>query len=395
LHPERLLLGLRMPASLPPKKTPLKIVLCLDSWKGSLTSAEACAAVARGLRGAVPGVDLLSIPMADGGEGTLDAVEARDPGLRIGLDVCGPLPGSRVRGEYLLWTERREALIEMAVCAGLPLLTEAERDPMRTTTFGVGQMVADAVKRGAQHIHLAVGGSATVDGGAGMASALGWRFLDAAGNPLPLGGGALQNLERILPPENPSPGPLAVRVWCDVINPLTGPKGAAAVFAPQKGASPEQVLVLEAGLCRLAEITLRDLGVDIATPPGTGAAGGLSAGAIAFLNARLVSGVETLAQKLDLENALRGADWVVTGEGRFDAQSLDGKVVSGILGVARKTGAKVAVLAGSIALGEEALRAAGVDAAVSANPGGLPLAEALRRAPELAEAAARRLGANF
>lgn len=371
------------------------VIVCMDSWKGSLSAREACGAVKRGLE-RVPGVGPVAVsPMADGGEGTLDIVAELTAAERITRRVCGPFRDREVEASFLYWPERKQALVEMAVCAGLPLLKDSEREPLRTTTCGVGELVREAVALGAEKISLAVGGSATVDGGAGLAQALGWRLLDADGHPVPPGGGGLNRLDRILPPEGSGLQGIAVEVWCDVTNPLLGPKGAAAVFGPQKGASEADVGGLEAGLARLAAVARRDLDVEMADMPGGGAAGGLAAGAAAFLGARLVPGVEALMRLTRLEERMRGTDWVVTGEGRFDGQSLEGKVVSGICGLARKTGARVAVLAGTVAVEEPVWRAAGICCVEAANAEGLPLEEALRNAQALAEAAGERLGGKI
>jgi len=373
-------------------KTDVSVLVCMDSWKGSLSALEACAAVKRGLGRVLnpEGIGMLS--MADGGEGTLEIVAEQTGAVRITRGVCGPFEGREIKASFLWWPERGEALIEMAVCAGLPLLREDERDPLRTTTFGVGELMREAVALGARRISLAVGGSATVDGGAGLAAALGWRLLDREGRAIPPGGGGLEGLDRILPPKDGVREDMEVEVWCDVTNPLLGEKGAAAVFGPQKGASAEDVARLERGLRRLAEIVKRDTGRDVATVPGGGAAGGLAAGAMAFLGAHLVPGVEALMRITHLAERMRAADWVVTGEGRFDGQSLDGKVVSGICGLARGSGARVAVLAGSVAVGEPVWRAAGIRCVEAANAAGLPVEEAMARAEELAETAGERLG---
>ncbi|MDF3129370.1 glycerate kinase [Kiritimatiellaeota bacterium B1221] len=364
----------------------MKILLCMDSWKGSLSAIEACEAVAKGIRSVQSDAKCDFAPMADGGEGTQELFEVLRPGSKVLKTVQGPLAGMRVDDGYLFWPEAGEALIEMARCSGLPLLTEKEKNPMWTTTFGVGEWIADTVERGCRQITLAVGGSATVDGGMGMAQALGWRFLDAEGKELGFGGGALRRLHRIMPPANQPD--LKMRVMCDVTNPLLGEKGSAAVFGPQKGADAQMVEDLEAGLTRLAECIERDLGMDVRTLPGGGAAGGIAAGAVAFFGAELVSGVDEMMRIADLPAKIAQADWVITGEGRVDSQSLDGKVLSGILKSAADT--PVAVIAGSCLLRDEDLQSAGLAAALSANDQRLPLEEALARAGELAENAGKR-----
>ena len=366
----------------------------MDSWKGSLSAGEACARVGEGVVSVRKDAEVVACPMADGGEGTLDLVEAARPGERRWLEVAGPLPGRRARAPYLVWRGEGTALVEMAACAGLTLLRFSERDPLRATTAGVGELITAAREGGAGDIVLAVGGSATVDGGTGMARALGWRFLDKRGRELGPGGGDLARLERIVPPETSAP--VSVRVMCDVTNPLVGPRGAAQVFAPQKGATPEQVVRLEEGLGRLADCVERDLGVKgVGALPGGGAAGGLGAGAVAFLGAHLVPGVEEVMRICGLEAQIRNAELVVTGEGRLDAQSLGGKVVSGVLGLARKTGVPVAVVAGECALSPALCEREGIRYALSAKPADMTVEEAMRRAGELAVEAGRRLAGEL
>lgn len=368
----------------------MKIVICMDSWKGSLTALQACQAVREGILSVAADAEVPMCPMADGGEGTLEIVGAQRPGTRIVKEVTGPLPDMRVRGEYLWWPEEKEALVEMAVCAGLTLLSEKARDPLRTTTRGVGELVADAMRRGAEKISLAVGGSATVDGGSGMAMALGWRLLDEAGNPIPDGGAGLARLRHLQPPPELNANVPKVEVLCDVTNPLLGPRGAAAVFAPQKGADPKAVRELEAALSVFERVLREDLKKNLGDIPGTGAAGGLSAGAMAFLDAVLVEGIDAVIQLTGLAAKAEGADWLITGEGRLDDQSVDGKVVSGISRLARSSGSKVAVIAGSCALSDASLSRAGIHRAYAANVNRRPLKEALEHAYDWARAAGQK-----
>lgn len=414
----------------------MKIVVALDSFKGSLTAPAACRAVARGLRRALPEAEIDLCPMADGGEGTARALLDALGGEWRSERVEGPLLGMEVEaGWALLAAERgggagvpgdevpdggaeaartgrtaprqpgeaarpggaevettaagRTAVVEMAAASGLTLLTPAQRDPLATTTYGTGQLLAAAARAGAGRIQLAVGGSATVDGGVGAARALGYRFLDAAGEEIGPGGGEAVRVARILPP--PALALPPVEVLCDVDNPLLGERGAARVFGPQKGAGPRAVERLEAALARLAAVIARDLGRDVGALPGGGAAGGLAAGAVAFCGARLVSGVDAVMAAHRLAEHLAGAAWVITGEGRLDEQSLGGKVVSGVARLARAAGARVAVLAGSVELAPEHARQAGIEAACAARPPGMPLEEALERAEDLLAAAAHRL----
>ncbi len=372
----------------------MKILLCSDSWKGSLDADQACEAIADGLRQILPNSTLWLHPLADGGEGTLERVHSARPGTWVHREVSGPLPHLRVRAPWLWWPDTRSALVEMARCAGLPLLSTAARSPLQATTRGVGELLDDAREHGAETITLAVGGSATVDGGVGAARALGWRFLDARGGELPEGGGALATLDRILAPSAPFPVP--IEVLCDVTNPLLGPRGAARVFAPQKGASPSDVDRLEEGLSRLADLFRNQHGLDPSRIPGAGAAGGLAFGAMAFLGARLSSGVQAVLRLTHFQQKAKEADWIVTGEGRFDAQSLDGKVVAGVLDGARAGHARVAVVSGSAAVGREEAQRAGISLVIGANDNaGLRLEEAMLRARELAMDAGRHLAARI
>jgi len=328
--------------------------------------------------------------MADGGEGTAEALVAAGAGTWVSVgDVMGPLPDQRLGVEFGWLPASRVAVVEMARASGLPLLSEGDRNPMRTTTFGTGQVLAQALAHGAEEILLTLGGSATVDGGTGAARALGWRFLDAQGRELPLGGEALGDLHALLPPEWNTPR--AVKALCDVDNPLCGANGAAAVYGPQKGATPEMVPALEEGLVRLAAVIQRDLGISVADVPGAGAAGGFGAGAIAFMGAELVPGVDTVARAAGLDTALAGADWVITGEGKLDEQSLQGKVVSGVLQRAARHGSRVAVLAGRLALSSERCLEAGIGWASGCAPSGMPDKEAFAGAARFLTVRARAL----
>ena len=366
------------------------ILIAMDSWKGSLSALEAGHAVARGLLRACPGAEVQICGLADGGEGTLEVIEQARPGQRITHVVTGPLPDRKVTDDYLYWEDSHEAVIEMAKCAGLPLLAPEERNPLLTTTRGVGEWILHAKQQGCPRITLALGGSATVDGGTGMAKALGWQFLDAEGQALPDGGGALVNLAKVIPPDQGLD--IDVRAMCDVTNPLLGEKGAARIFGPQKGASPDQVEILEEGLTRLADCLKQDVGIDVTGLAGGGAAGGLGIACVAFLKGSLVSGIDEMLRISGIGERIQHAGHVVTGEGRVDGQSLDGKVLSGILQHAQPHGVPVSVIAGSCILSEEQLLASGLTHALSANDQGLPLEEAMRQADALAERAGYILG---
>jgi len=366
----------------------MKIVVAIDSFKGSLTAVQACEVVARAIRSLMPQAQVVTKPMADGGEGTASVLMAAAGGQWISQTVMGPLPDMEVDAGFVWLADDRTAVVEMATAAGLQLLQPEQRNPLKTTTYGVGQLIKAAADHGARRILLAIGGSATADGGVGAAMALGWRFLAENGREIGLGGGELGRIGRIVPPVHGLAA--AVEVLCDVDNPLCGEHGAARVYGPQKGATPEMVEMLDATLGHLANVVRDQLGRNITDLPGAGAAGGLAAGAIAFMNARLVSGVDTVMAQIRLQETVTGADWVLTGEGSFDEQSLRGKVVSGVLRVAKAAGAKVAVLAGQVRLPPEKYRAAGIETAVSCMEDGMDLEYATTHGEMLLDRAARR-----
>lgn len=303
--------------------------------------------------------------------------------------ASGPMPGRDVEAGWVWFEESRTGLVEMASASGLILLEPGERDPLRATTEGTGELVRAAADAGAKRIWLAVGGSATVDGGVGAAQALGWRVLDSEGVDLPSGGGELTRLSSVVRPDGLVLPP--VEVLCDVTNPLLGPKGAARVFGPQKGANPGAVGKLEAGLTRLAAVVREDLGVDIGSMPRGGAAGGLAAGAVAFMGASLVSGIDAVMDATGLCGHLRDADWVLTGEGSFDSQSLHGKVVSGVSRLAAEGGVRVGVVAGRVRLPKSQIHQAGIDFALPLAGEQEPDAAVMGEAEVRIRAVARRL----
>ncbi len=366
----------------------MKIVVAIDSFKGSLTAVQACETVAQAIHSLMPLAQVVTKPMADGGEGTASVLMASAGGQWISRTVMGPLSDMKVEAGFVWLDVDKTAVVEMATAAGLQLLRPEQRNPLKTTTYGVGQLIKAAIDQDARQILLAIGGSATVDGGAGAAMALGWRFLAPDGLEIGLGGGQLDRVSRIVPPRAGLAA--AVDVLCDVDNPLCGEHGAARVYGPQKGATPEMVERLDAALSHLAQVVKEQMGRDIAEVPGAGAAGGLAAGAIAFMNARLVCGIDTIMAQTRLQEAITGADWVITGEGSFDEQSLRGKVVSGVLRVAKAAGAQVAVLAGQVRLPRREYRRAGVEAAVSCMEDGMDLEYAITHGQMLLDRAARR-----
>jgi glycerate 2-kinase len=367
----------------------MKIVVAMDSFKGSISAKKVCRIVAETIRSTVPEVEVVTKPMADGGEGTADALMAAAGGQWIAVGTMGPLAHMQVNAGFAWLPESDTAVVEMAAASGLTLLEPVQQNPLRTTTYGTGQLIGAAIEHGARRILLAIGGSATVDGGVGAAMALGWGFVDSAGREIGLGGGELSKLDRIVPPQTEVLVP--VDVLCDVNNPLCGRHGAAHVYGPQKGATPEMVKALDAGLLHLAHIVREQLGRDIAHLPGAGAAGGLAAGALAFMNAHLISGIDEVMSVSRLHDELTDADWVITGEGKFDAQSLHGKVVSGVVRLARENGVKVAVIAGQVALSPDTYRDAGIETALACKPDSMPLETAIANAEALAADAARQL----
>ena len=371
----------------------MKVVVALDSFKGSLTAMEASHLVASRLRDIRPGWQVLSCPMADGGEGTASVLVAARNGAWHKVDrITGPLPGMKLTAGYGWLPVSRTAVVEMAAASGLALLSRGQRNPLRTTSFGTGQLIAEAARQGARRILLTLGGSATVDGGTGAAAALGWRFLDCRGRDLPPGGGFLGRIRRFVPPILELP---EIEVLCDVENTLCGTNGAARVFAPQKGATPWMVLELEQGLRHLAGLIRRQLGIETLQIRGGGAAGGFGAGAVSFFGARLVSGVQTVMKAIALDEALSGADWVITGEGCFDEQSFQGKVVSGVRDLAVRKGVKVAVLAGRVKVTPERWQEEGISLVKASAGAALDEGSALANAESLLADAVHHLTADL
>jgi len=367
---------------------PMKIIIAPDSFKESLSATRVAHAIAAGVRRAAPDAHCVLLPMADGGEGTVDAMVAGAAHAEKRCStVCGP-DGVPVQAAWG-WLGEGNAVVETAAAAGLGLVAPAQRNALTATTYGVGEHILAAIDAGACRIVLGLGGSATTDGGAGMLQALGVRLLDAQGHELPPGGAALAHLHRLNADGlDPRLAHVQFVLASDVDNPLCGPHGAAAVFGPQKGATPQQVKMLDDTLAHFADVcsqTLRHSGRSPAGPeqPGAGAAGGLGFAALAFLNARFEAGVEVVAQACGLHQAVRGADLLFTGEGRLDDQTLRGKTAAGVARIARGEGVPVVALAGSLACGYQALYDAGIAAAFSLAPGPVDLAYALQHAERL------------
>lgn len=369
----------------------MNIVIAPDSFKDSLSAQGVAQAIASGLREVWPDARLVECPMADGGEGTIEALLAACGGQWMSNQVSGPL-GEPAQAQWGWLADSRTAIIEMAMASGLQMLTLEQRDARVTTTFGTGQLIAAALDAGAQRIILAIGGSATNDAGTGMLSALGARFLDAQGTPLPPGGLALSRVAQIdLAKLDSRLHNVQFEVAADVNNPLCGPQGASHIFGPQKGATPEQVLALDAALGHFAEVTAGVLGKDDSEHPGSGAAGGMGFAAKAYLNASFRPGVEVVADLTGLAEALEDADLVITGEGRFDAQTLRGKTPFGVAKIARRKGVPVIVLAGTLGDGYAELYEHGISAAFALTSGPMTLEQACANAASLLHDRARDL----
>ncbi|HCV76854.1 glycerate kinase [Pseudomonas oryzihabitans] len=370
----------------------MKIVIAPDSFKESLSAAGVASALARGLRQALPTAEIRECPLGDGGEGTLDAVLAATGGEVREVRVTGPL-GEPVTARWGWLAEQRTAFVEMASASGLELVPRARRDVRVATSHGTGELLRAALDAGAERLVLAIGGSATNDGGAGVLQALGVRLLDGQGQALAPGGAALASLASLdLTDLHPRLAAVEVVIAADVDNPLCGPQGASQIFGPQKGASPEQVRELDAALAHFATVTAATLGRDVSEQPGAGAAGGVGFAALAFLQATFRPGIEVVAELVGLEEALQGADLAVTGEGRLDGQTLRGKTPAGVLRLAQRHGVSVVAVAGSLGEGYDALYQQGLAAAFSLVPGPLSLEEALAQAEVLLERTARDIG---
>ncbi|MEM6550877.1 MAG: glycerate kinase [Planctomycetota bacterium] len=384
----------------------MKVVCAPDSLKGSLSAVEAAAAMGRGVRAAFAKlgmeVEVVEIPIADGGEGTVEAFIAAMGGHMRRVRVTGPLPGSEVEAAYGVFEEPdaeaavgrpvRVGVVELSAAAGLALVSASQRDPGRTTTFGVGQLLGRALGESGNRVILGLGGSATNDGGCGMVQAIGGVFRDRSG--LVMDG--VVTGERLIDVGDIDLSGLDARlagrleVACDVTNPLTGPTGAAAVYGPQKGATAERVMELDAGLANLGRVWRERLGVDVGAMPGAGAAGGCGGGVVAMLGGRLRHGIGLVLDAVGFVDRVRGADLVLTAEGCLDGQSASGKAVMGVAGAAREAGVETVALVGSVGDGVEGLLAEGL-AGYCVIGEGLSEAESVRRAGELTEAAAERV----
>jgi len=358
-----------------------KIIIIPDSFKGTMRSTEICGLIEKEVRRAYPDIAILSIPVADGGEGTVDAFLSALPGERVSTIVKNPYMED-MTCTYGILEHSSTAVIEMASCAGLPLVT-GRRDPSRTTTFGVGQMMRDAAERGCRNMIIGLGGSCTNDCGAGAAAACGIRFLDRSGNAFLPAGGSLCRVTHIdVSGLDPLLKQCRITAMCDIDSPLAGINGAAYLFAPQKGADPAMVKQLDDGLKSISAVMEQDLGQKTATLPGAGAAGGMGAGMHAFFGAGLKNGIEILLDTVSFDDLARDADLIISGEGRLDTQSLRGKAVIGTARRAKKLGVPLIAVVGDVRGDVSAVYKEGVTAVFSTNREAIPSAEAKKRSRE-------------
>lgn len=355
----------------------MKVIAAIDSFKGSMTSMEAGNAVKKGILAAKPDAEVVVNPLADGGEGTVDALIEGLGAKKIPVTVTGPL-GEKVSCYYGFLEETKSAVMEMASAAGITLVTK--KDPLRASTYGVGEMIADALKRGCKNFMIGIGGSATNDGGIGMLKALGFEFFDEDGNDVGEGAAALAKIE-VIQTENKNPllSGAKFQIACDVKNSLCGKQGATYIFGPQKGVTEEQKSKVDEAMKHYADVTKESLGCDFADCEGAGAAGGLGYAFLSYLAGELIPGVELILQATGLEEKMKNADVVVTGEGRLDAQTVMGKAPVGVAALAKKYNAKVIAFAGSVAPEASVCNQAGIDAFFPIVRGVTTLEEAMKK----------------
>ena len=369
----------------------MKVVIAPDSYKGCLSALEVAKAMERGVLSVFPSAEVRKIPIADGGEGTVAALVTATNGQLRQAEVTDPL-GNKISAHWGVLGDGRTAVIEMAAASGLPLVPKEKRDPRVTTTYGTGELIKAALADGLAKIIIGIGGSATNDGGTGMARALGVRFLDAAGQEVAAGGGSLAEICQIdTTGLDPRLKNTEIVVACDVDNPLCGTRGASAVFGPQKGATPEMVQKMDAGLAKYASCARQATGRDVAEKAGAGAAGGLGAGLMFFTPAQLKPGVEIVLDAVGFSDIVRDADFVITGEGRTDFQTAFGKAPVGVAKVAKTHGAPVFCISGGLGEGADDVLAQGIDAVMSICDRPLSLEECMAAGAQLIEPAAARL----
>ena len=370
----------------------MKIVIAPDSFKGSLTALQVAEAIEVGLRRMFTDAAIEKIPMADGGEGTVQSLVDATGGQILTAQVLDPL-GNSINAQYGVLGDGVTAVIEMAAASGLTLVPLDKRDPRVTTTYGTGELIRVALAHGCRKLIIGIGGSATNDGGAGMAQALGAKLLTASGEQIEPGGGSLATLNSIdLSELDPGIAETETVVACDVNNPLTGKQGASHVYGPQKGATPEMIRVLDANLVHFDKIVQRDLSKSVGNVPGAGAAGGLGAGLMAFLDASLKSGIDIVTEATQLSKRFAGADLVITGEGQINFQTVFGKTPVGVAKVAKTHNIPVIAIAGSIADNSDGVYDAGIDAMIDIVPEPMSLETAIENATTLIETAAERAG---
>ena len=361
----------------------MKIVVAPNAFKDSLTADAAAQAITAGVKRVVPGVKTVHVPIADGGDGLFDVVKSVFGGEKITKSVTGPL-FKKVTADILFLPEEKTAVVEMARASGLALLKQDERNARATTTLGTGELVLEAVEKGATKILVGIGGSATNDGGIGFATALGVKFLDRDGKEVKPIGDELPRIAKIdMSGLKFDPSTVTFEAVCDVDNPLTGERGAAAVFGPQKGASPSDVMYLDGGLANLAQRIREDLDKDIEKMPGAGAAGGLGAGLAAFVNAELRPGVEVVLDMVKIDDEMKDADLAITAEGRIDFQTAFGKGPAGVGGRAKKFGVPCIAMAGGVLGDISNLHGIGIDACFSLCNGPMTLDDAMKNGAEL------------
>lgn len=373
----------------------MKIVIAPDSFKESLSAVEAAAAIEKGFKVVYPNAEYIKVPMADGGEGLVESLVHAVNGSVVKKEVTGPL-GEKVDGFFGVIHNGKTAVIEMAAAAGLHLVPRKARNPLMTTTYGVGELILAALEYGVEHIIMGLGGSATNDGGAGMAQALGANLLDEKGQEIGYGGGELGKLQTIsLDNLDPRLKEIVFEVACDVDNPLVGKRGASAIFGPQKGATTEMIGQLDQNLFHYARMIESKLGKKIVQIPGSGAAGGLGAGLLAFLPCELKKGIDIVIQATGLEEIMEGASLVITGEGKIDNQTIFGKTPIGVARTAKKYHIPVIGLAGTLSHGYESVYEHGIDAVFSIVPGVASLEVALENAYINLQNTARNIAAIY
>jgi glycerate kinase len=369
----------------------VKVVIAPDSFKGALSSTKVANAIEEGVKKALESVETIKIPMADGGEGTVETMVEATGGRLVYVDVTGPL-GNMVHSFYGVLGDGETAVIEMAAASGLPLVPVEKRNPLYTTTYGTGELIRHAFENKCTKLIIGIGGSATNDGGMGMAQALGIRFLDKDGNILGFGGKELEKIHQIdMSDLNTYIKNTEILVACDVTNPLCGERGASYIFGPQKGATPEIVKRLDDGLTNFSAVIKEQLNVEIKNLPGAGAAGGLGGGLVAFLNARLESGIQIMIRSSNLEQVIKDSDLVITGEGKTDEQTAFGKVPFGIGQIAKKYNIPVVCLSGALSDGSEKLYDHGITALFSAIHKDMTLQEAMDNTYEMVKSASENI----